>query len=99
MSNMIFIHIYAKYIYCNSNNNYYCYYYYYLETNSGCCCVMQWIFPPPRRISLPGTPTTWRSGKHSCSICVAATSSLQSKVGNTMPPLTIKKFTYDPASL
>ncbi len=29
---------------------------------AGTCWVMQWMFPPPSRISRPGTPTTLRSG-------------------------------------
>jgi hypothetical protein len=41
---------------------------------AGTCWVMQWMLPPPSRISRAGTPTIWRSGKHSPSTRAAVSS-------------------------
>ncbi len=60
---------------------------------AGCCWVMQWMLPPPRRISRPGTITTSCSGNTRWSIALASASLGSSKLGATMPPLTIRKFT------
>jgi hypothetical protein len=51
------------------------------QAGEGTCWVMQWMLPPPRRISLAGTPTTSRSGNVSARMRAASSSRSWSRSG------------------
>lgn len=55
----------------------------------GICCVMQWIFPPPRRISLAGIGQIFLSGKTVPRISTAVLSCSSPNCGTTTPPFEI----------